>query len=97
MAVTVTVIRQGASNRSTHIADVIADDNADVAAVIPHGLGVVPQEVELTGLQAAARVSLWFVFAIDATNVEVRKAGGVGGVAGAQVRVVIRRPHSLGR
>ncbi len=98
MAVNITVVRQGADNRSTHVADVEATADGDAAAVIPHGLGLTPEEVALTGLSAAAQLSLWVTTAIDAVNVTLGKTVAVGsGAAGAQVRCIIRAPHTLGR
>lgn len=99
MAVTITVVRQGTSAKDSHVADVIASADADTTATIPHGLGAAPEEVTITPLlQAPAALSLWAATTIDATNVVLTKATTMGsGNAGNQVRVIIKRPHSLGK
>lgn len=96
MAVTVTTIFDGADS---HIVDIIATADADTTATIPHTLGAAPAEVYITPLlQAPAAVSEWAATTIDATNVVLTKGTGAGsGNAGAQLRVVIKRPHSIGR
>lgn len=96
MAVTVTTIFTGTDSI---IRDIIATADADTTATIPHGLGAAPAEVYTTELlQAPAALSAWAVTTIDATNVVLTKGTGAGsGNAGAQVRVVIKRPHSIGR
>ncbi len=95
MAVTVNNVLAGTD---TKIATVIATADADTTATIAHGLGAVPLEVYFTPLlQAPAALSLWAVTTIDATNVVLTKATTAGsGNAGAQIRVVIKRPHSIG-
>lgn len=95
MAVTVTIVNAGTDTR---ISDVEATADADTTATIPHGLGAVPQEVTLTWLLTAGSLSLWRATTIDGTNVVLTKGTAVGsGAAGAQVRAIIKRPHTLGR
>lgn len=97
-AVTIAVVRQGASNKDSHVADVTATADADTTATIPHGLGAAPEEVTITWLKNEAAISLWRATTIDATNVVLTKATTMGsGVAGAQARVIIKRPHTLGQ
>lgn len=82
------------------IRDVIATADADVTATIPHGLGAAPAEVTITPMlsQALAALSAWAVTTIDATNVVCTKLATAGsGNAAVQLRVVAKRPHSLGR
>lgn len=81
------------------IRTVTATADADTTATIPHGMAAAPAEVQILPLlQAPAGVSLWAVTTIDATNVVCTKSTGVGsGNAGAQLRVTIKTPHSLGR
>ena len=95
-AVTVTTVFDGAD---TFIADIEADADADTTATIPHTLAAIPQEVYVTPLQqVAAAISEWAATTIDATNVVLTKGTGAGsGVAGNQVRCIIKRPHTLGR
>lgn len=84
----------------TVIRDVTATADADTTATIPHGLGVAPAEVTITKTlsQALAAESSWAVTTIDATNVVCTKLATVGsGNAAAQLKVIIKRPHSLGR
>jgi hypothetical protein len=98
MAVTITVVRQGASTKDSHVADVAATADADTTATIPHGLGGTPEEVTITWLKAEAAVSLWRATTIDGTNVVLTKATTMGsGVAGNQARVIIKRPHTMGQ
>lgn len=95
MAVTVTTVFDGTD---THIADVEATADADTVATIPHTLGAIPAEVYITGLLAAAAISLWRATTIDATNVVLTKSTTAGsGAAGNQVRCIVKRPHSIGR
>lgn len=96
-AVTITTVFDGTD---THIADVIAAADGDTTATIPHTLGAAPAEVTVTQLlsQALTALSAWAVTTIDATNVVLTKLTSTGsGNAGAQIRVIIKRPHSLGR
>ncbi len=95
-AVTITTVLAGTDK---HIADVQATADADTTATIPHGLGAVPLEVFVTELQQVeAAISAWAATTIDATNVVLTKGVGAGsGAAGAQIRVVVNRPHTIGR
>lgn len=93
MAVTVTAAYAGTYTRSW---DVIADADGDVAAVVPHGFGVIPENVVLVPLQPEFYTSLWTVGVVDATNINLVKANAVGsGDAAAQVQVVAQLPHSI--
>lgn len=97
MAFTVTPVFAGVT---LFIADIIADADADADSPnIPHGLGAVPLDVTITPLlQVAAGLSLWALTTVDATNLVVTKSVAVGsGVAGAQLRVIARTPHTLVR
>ena len=86
-------------------ANVLADNNADTDAIIVHNIGLSVAElaaglpiVILEPLRASAQASLWYVSARDANTVTVTKAGGVGGdAAAAQLRVHVRRPHTIFR
>jgi hypothetical protein len=91
MAVTVTILVPIREN--AHRVSVIATQDADTTATIPHGLGVVPRSVAITALlQAPAALSAWAATTINATNVVLTKGVGVGsGNAGAQVQVEIFR------
>lgn len=96
-AVSLTVVFTGTD---TLIRDVIATADADTTATIAHGLVTAPQEVTITPIlsQALAALSGWAVTTIDATNVVCTKLTTAGsGNAAAQLRVIIKRPHSLGR
>jgi len=93
MAVTVTAVRTGPNQT---IVDIESDADADVAAVIPHGLGAVPEQVHMDALLPEFYLSAWQLGVIDAVNVNLVMENAVGaGTAGDQVRVVISRPHSL--
>lgn len=83
----------------TIIRDVIATADADTTLVIAHGLGVAPAEFYLVPLlsQALTALSAWTA-AVDATNITLTKLTSTGsGNAGAQLRVVAKRPHTIGR
>lgn len=70
--------------------EITATLDADTTTgAVPHGLASLPLIFWQMGLQAAARISLWTVTAIDATNVTITKATTAGsGAAGVQVRFV---------
>ena len=92
MAVTVVVLRQG---RYSMEASVIASADGDVAAVVPHGLGVAPSKVSLRPVLPNFYTSTWTVGVIDAVNVNLVKANAVGsGNAGVQVVCEAEAPHS---
>lgn len=94
MAIVQTTIWEGPD---TKIVDLTSNDNA-VDAVIPHGLGATPADVALTALQTLAYTNLWRVSSKDATNVTVTKTEDESAEnASPQLRVIIRRPHSIGR
>lgn len=82
---------------STVIATVTATADADTTATITHNLGVVPLVATLTSLlQASAALSGWAVTAITSTTATLTKSTSVGsGNAGAQVQVMLSKPHSL--
>lgn len=101
MAVTVAVVNDFPNFRTSSI---IATADADVAAVVPHGMGEAPQDVafenggRVAASAAAARISDPTIGVIDATNVNVGMTATAGsGAAGIQNRVNIRRPHSISR
>lgn len=96
MAVTVTPILAG---ENMYIADIEATADADVSSGnIAHGLGDAPLDISLVPLQAEHYLSAPYVSTKDATNVVVTMENATNsGVAGAQTRVVIRRPHTLGQ
>lgn len=98
-AVTITTVHDGTD---TFIADVTASADGDTTATIPHTLGAIPEEVILTPTlsQALTALSAWAapVASIDATNVVCTKLTSTGsGSATKQLRVTIKRPHTLGR
>lgn len=94
MAIVQTVVWAGPD---TKIVDLTSNDNA-VDAVIPHDLGATPQDVSLTLLRVQGAINQWRVSAMDATNVTVSKTEDESGEsASPQLRVIIRRPHSIGR
>lgn len=102
MAVTVTAVAQPSGQNvrgSLSIWDIIATADADTTATITHGLGggVAPQDVQLTNLlQAPAGVSAWAVTGFSATQITLTKGTGVGsGNAGAQLRAIVRLPHTM--
>lgn len=74
------------------IADITSTADADVGPiVIPHGLASVPLEAVLMPIQVEVYTSAPIITTLDDTNVEITMANAVGsGVAGAQVRVIVR-------
>lgn len=102
MAVTVTPVTQAAGyppRNQTYIADIIATADGDTTATITHGLVGTPQDIQITPLlQAPAAASGWAATTINSTQVVLTKGTGAGsGNAGAQVRVIVRVPHSIGQ
>lgn len=94
MAVLVTPVVAGTYMKSW---DIIADADADVAAVITHGFGAAPVDISLVPLNTDFFVSTWTLGVVDATEINLAKANAVGsGNAAAQVRVIARLPHSIG-
>lgn len=94
MAVTVTPVLAGVT---THVSTIIATADADVAAVVPHGLGVAPSIVILTPrLTVVSALSAWATGVIDATNVNLVATAAVGsGDPGIQLAVTAMVPHTL--
>jgi hypothetical protein len=93
MAVTVTPVLTGPNIKSW---TVIADADADTTATITHGFNAAPEDVTITPIHAAARVSLWVNTVVDGTNITCTKATTAGsGNAAAQLLVTARRPHSI--
>lgn len=89
MAVNITTVFEGLYSK---IVDVEATLDADTTATIPHGLGIAPVEIIVTGLNTDAQLSLWTTTTINATNVVLTKTAAVGsGGAGNQVRVIMNR------
>lgn len=94
MAVTVTPVHAGSDFKTW---DIIASADADTTATIAHGMAEAPRDVTIRPLLDAAHESRWFVSTADTTNVVLTKGTAVGsGNASAQIRVQVRRPHSLG-
>jgi len=93
MAVTVTIVRQGSG---VAIFEVESDADADVAAVIPHGLGFPVEDIELTALQAEFYTSIPILGLVDNVNINLVLANAVGsGVADPQIRVIARIPEQV--
>lgn len=82
----------------------------DTVATIPHGLGAIkaaagagvaglaPLDVTITPLIAAGAVGNWVLTTVNTTNVVITKTVTTGTASAArQVRVVVSRPHSIGR
>jgi len=94
MAVVITPASpQGVSMRKWNIA---ADADADTTATIAHGFGVIPFNVSLIPLSAAARISNWILTSVDATNIVLTKTTTSGsGAAPVQATVIASLPHSL--
>jgi hypothetical protein len=96
MAIEQTVVFAGPD---TIIVDLAVNNTNETDAVIAHGLGATPQEVTFTPLLAApAAANQWRWSAADATNVTLTRTGDESGESATkQLRVFIKRPHSIGR
>lgn len=102
MAVNVVALAQAAGyppRNQTSIWNIEATADGDTTATITHGLNGTPQDIQLTPLlQAPALLSGWAVTTINSTQVVLTKATTTGsGSAGAQLRVIVRVPHSIGQ
>ncbi len=101
MGVVITVVRDGVD---VHVVDVTATNTKDKTATIPHtfntgGFPLTPANVEvyLIPLLAEAYVARWRRVSVDTTNVVLEKLSTGGSAnAAAQLRVTIKRPHSIG-
>lgn len=86
MAVAVVTISEGARKK---VWDIISDADADVAATIPHGLGVAPQAVTLTPLLPNFYLNEPEVSGLTAVNIVLTLQNAVGsGDADPQIRVI---------
>ena len=96
MAIEQTVVWAGPD---TMIVDLAVNNTSQPTAVIAHGLGAAPQEVTFTPLlQAEAAANEWRWTAADATNVTLTRTSQESGESATkQLRVFIKRPHSIGR
>ncbi len=96
MAVTITNIFQGVD---ASVNDIQATADADAAAIIPHGLGSVPfVPTEVTFMPRVAVPKTVGVTALDGTNITCAMGVAAGsGQAGPQLRVLCKRPHTIGR
>lgn len=90
MAVTTTNLPAGNKGKRWNVT---FSADADVAAVIPHGLGGTPEFVILVPLNVLAYVGQVAKGVVDGTNINLVKAN-VGGSGGAQVEVIAYRPLS---
>ncbi len=81
----------------TKIVDVISPDN-DLTVTIPHTLGAIPHDVTFTFLQVAAALNTWAVTSRTTSQVVLTKIENESGDSpDPQLRVFIKRPHSIGR
>ena len=89
--------------------DLIASTTA-TSLGIAHGLGAIkaaagtgigglaPLDVTLTALNNDFYLSRWFIVSINTTTVTVQKATtSLSGGAAVQAKLIVRRPHSIGR
>mgnify|MGYP001571049636 CR=1 FL=1 len=92
MTVTITPVLAGTD---TYIADV-ATDGTDLTMTVPHGLGAAPLEVMVSARTADVNsIAPFAATTIDTTNVVLTRHAT--GAAAATVRLVARRPHSIGK
>ena len=91
MAITITDVLAGTY---TYIATVASDGTDVTSGNIPHGLGSVPLEVQVTPVTAAAAsVPSWGATTIDATNIVLTR--DATGAAASTVRLTVKLPHSV--
>jgi len=95
MAINLTTVRPGAR---TVIIDVESTADADVAAVIPHGLGFPVEDIQLSPLMVEYYLSEPILGVVDATNINLVLTNAVGsGAVGDQIRVIARIPEETSR
>ena len=83
-------------NPNLRIWDIIFAVDGDLALIIPHGLGVIPQMYPLTALLPAFYLNSLHVSAVDITNITLTGLDVVGaGNVAAQARLVVMTPHSV--
>lgn len=91
----------GSVIQDTTIVDVAFTATKDKTATITHGLAGTPQEVYLTKLLLLTGPLNGYIMAattINSTSVVITKESTANTANnGAQVRVIIKRPHSFGR
>lgn len=93
MAITITVVLAG---KDTYIATIAASTSDVSSGNIAHGLGAAPLEVEITPVTAdVATIPSWAATTIDATNIVLTRDST--GAAASTVRLVAKRPHSIGK
>jgi len=77
--------------------DITATLDADTGGSVTHGFGAAPADVYLTPLLAEGVLSAWYVSTINTTVITLTKGTATGsGAANPQVRLFVRRPHSIG-
>jgi hypothetical protein len=83
----------------TFISDVAFTATKDKTATIAHGIGATPQDVQMSPLQPEPfYVGRAAITTINTTNVIVTKLStAASSNAAAAIRVIIKRPHTLGR
>ena len=90
MAITVTAVTAGTTYKTW---DVTWGAVGDTDATFAHGFASAPLKVEFEPTHINAYVGSIILGTVDATNITVTKAAGVA--AGATVRVIAERPHSI--
>lgn len=99
-AVTVATVFNGVNRK---IFSVIATADGDVAAVIPHGLGLRPgflttslRIIFVPTITLVSALSGWTLGVVDATNVNLVATAAAGsGNVGVQLLVEVALPHSI--
>jgi DNA recombination-dependent growth factor C len=96
MTVSSSVVFQGVDSV---IIDVAASADGDtVSSAIAHGLGAAPAEFTATALTAAGALSTWAFTTVGASTFVVTKSTATGsGAVPAQVRLILKRPNTIGR
>lgn len=93
MAVTITPVLAG---KDTYIADIAVDAAELASGNIAHGLGVIPKDVKITPLVAVVAASgSWAATTIDITNIVLTRHT-TGASTADTVRLIVKRPHSIG-
>lgn len=89
---------QFGTGADTRIFRVIATATADKTATLAHTLGASPAEITLTPLLLPGVVSGWFLSSRNTTNIVlVKRSTAASSNAGAQLEVLVKRPHTYGR
>lgn len=92
MALTITPVFAGTDFKTW----TVQSDTDDVdTGTITHGFGAAPADVSLVPLLASAYAAEW-IATVNASNIVLAKTSAAATLTVGSVKVVARRPHSIG-